>query len=88
MEFRSLVNQYYRNPKKLLDNFTGMWEYMMACFVLINRVMSTENGQDFVELINRYNELSYYLFYFLRWLEEKLISEELALERKKEQNDR
>lgn len=72
MEFRALVNQYYRNPQ-LLDNFTGMWEYMMACFVLINKVMSTEKEQDFIDVINIYNDYSYYLFYLVRWFEEKLL---------------
>ena len=73
MEFRALVNQYYKNSGKRLHNFTGIWEYMMGCFVLINRMMSTENSQDFVEKIKKYNESSYYLFYFVRWFEEKLI---------------
>ncbi len=76
-----MVNQYYENSARLLDNFTGMWEYMMACFVLINTIMYTENIHGFVEKINRYNESSYYLFYFLRWFEEKLISEKIEIDK-------
>jgi hypothetical protein len=81
MEFRSLVNQYYGNSAKLLDNFTAMWEYMMACYVLINRVMYTESREDFVEKIDRYNECSYYLFYILRWFEEKLVNESMEIDK-------
>jgi hypothetical protein len=79
MEFKALVNQYYTNPGKLLDNFSGMWEFMMACFVLINRVMSVEKEEDFVEIMNKYNESAEYLFYFVEWFEEKLIGEKIVV---------
>jgi DNA modification methylase len=79
MEFKALVNQYYTNPGKLLDNFSGMWEFMMACFVLINRVMSVEKEEDFVEIMKKYNESAEYLFYFVEWFEEKLISEKIDM---------
>lgn len=79
MEFKALINQYYTNPANLLDNFSGMWEFMMASFVLINRIMSAEDEKDFVEIIKKYNECAEYLFYFVEWFEEKLIGERIVV---------
>jgi hypothetical protein len=36
MEFKALAGLYYNNSKLLLDNFSGMWEYMVACYILFN----------------------------------------------------
>ena len=80
MEFRALVNQYYKNSAKLLDNFTGMWEYMMACYILLNRIMSTENKDDFLKAIERYNDFSDLLFNILRWVEERLVDETIEID--------
>jgi len=81
MEFSSLVNQYYVKPGMLLSNFSAMWEYMMACFVLINKIMYTENIPCLVKNIKIYNDCSYYLFYFLSWFEEELISKKIEIDK-------
>jgi len=76
--FKTLVGLYYMNDK-LLDNFGPMWEYLMACFILINRIMYVTKGNDFVETITKFIKCEEYLFYFIEWFEEKLTYEEISL---------
>jgi hypothetical protein len=79
MQLKALISQYYINPKMFDSNFSAMWEYMMGCYILINRIMYTTNKNDFVERIDEYNDCANYLFYFLDWFEGKLLSEKIKL---------
>lgn len=81
MKFEALVSQYYKNSKILLDNFSGMWEYSMGCFALINRIMCAIDKDDFVDKIKKYNESSNFLFDCSIAFEEKLVGEKLSLSR-------
>ena len=56
MEFKALAGLYYNNSKLLLDNFSGMWEYMIACYILISRIMHIKDENEFVETIIKYKK--------------------------------
>jgi len=80
--FKTLVGLYYMNYKILLDNFNPMWEYLMACSILINRIMYITKKNDFVETIRKFIECEEYLFYFIEWFETKLTYERIKLEKR------
>jgi hypothetical protein len=89
LEFKTLADLYYYVPasrvlslkflkKKnerqvFLENFNGMWEYMNACYILVNTIMYTTNEDDFLKKIDEYTKCEVYLFYFIEWFETKLI---------------
>jgi hypothetical protein len=81
MEFKTLVHQYYVDSEKILENFSGMWEYMMACYILLNRIMSTGSRDEFLSTTKRYNESSYLLFDILRWVEKRLVDEKIEIDK-------
>ena len=81
MEFKTLVHQYYVDHAKILENFSGMWEYMMGCYVLLNKLMSTQNKEDFLNTIKKYNKSSYLPFDILTWVEERLVDEKIEIDK-------
>jgi hypothetical protein len=83
LEFEALVSQYYKNSEKLLDNFSGMWEYTMGCSALIKRIMCATEKNDFVEKIKKYNEASHFLFDCSKAFEEKLVGDTISFSRKR-----
>lgn len=85
LEFKTLADLYYAPEKKgnkrnvFLKNFSGMWEYMMACYVLVNTIMYTTNEDTFVQKIEIYKKSNEQLFYFIEWFERKLILEKIRM---------
>lgn len=46
MEFKAILAQYYKD-QDLVEEFDAMWEFMMGCYMYINKIIMSKNEQDF-----------------------------------------
>jgi hypothetical protein len=80
-KFHASVSQYYKENPTLLNEFSAMWEYMMSCYILVNKIMSSKGEQEFIGLLRKYNYHSEFLFAMMGNYEQKLISNKIVVER-------
>lgn len=73
------ISQYYEGNTNLLNEFNAMWEYMMSCYILVNRIMISKEEQEFINLLGKYNEYSEFLFDMMGNYEQKLISTNIRI---------
>lgn len=80
-EFKANLSQYYGEIESsaLSDEFSAMWEYMMGCYMLVNRILFTTDEQGFIELLKKYNSLAEFAFDMMINFERKLISERIDI---------
>lgn len=80
-EFKANLTQYYgeTGSSHLSDEFSAMWEYMMGCYMLVNRILFAADGSGFIELIRQYNSLAEFAFDMMINFERKLINEKIEI---------
>ena len=79
MGFIANLSQYYKDSTHLSGEFSAMWEYMMACYILVNKILDSENEQKFIESVNEYNISAEFLFDMMINYERKLIDRKINL---------
>jgi hypothetical protein len=80
--FSGRLSQYYKEDSKILnDEFSVMWEYMMGCYILVNKILKSKNEKEFFDSLPKYNKSAKLLFYMMLNFEKKLISQEIVIER-------
>ncbi len=79
MGFIANLSQYYEDSTHLSGEFSAMWEYMMACYILVNKILDSENEQKFIESVNEYNISAEFLFDIMINYERKLIDRKINL---------
>ena len=79
--FSGRLSQYYKDSGILLDEFSMMWEYMMGCYILVNKTLKSENEKEFFDSLRKYNKSSRFLFDMMINFEKKLISQKIVIER-------
>jgi hypothetical protein len=79
MGFKANLSQYYADSNNLSNEFSAMWEYMMACYILVNKILICEDEQKFIELLKKYNKLAEFLFDMMINYERKLISKKIVI---------
>lgn len=82
-EFSARIRQYYDKSEPLYEEFSGMWEYMIGCYVLLNKILNSKTEEEFIALVNKYNSHAEFLFDMMLNFEQKLISEKIVIEIKK-----
>jgi hypothetical protein len=80
LEFAASLNQYYAKNTNLSDEFSGMWQYMMSCYILVNKIIHSKKEQEFIDLIRNYNESAEFLYDMLLTFEKKLIRTTIVIE--------
>lgn len=80
-EFKANLTQYYgeTGSSDLSDEFSAMWEYMMGCYMLVNRILFAADALGFIELIRQYNSLAEFAFDMMINFERKLINEKIEI---------
>lgn len=73
------LGQYYEDSTNLCGEFNAMWEYMMACYILVNKILDSVNEQKFIESVNEYNISVEFLFDMMVNYERKLIDRKINL---------
>ena len=54
MQFKGNITRYYKDNDTLSDELNAIWEYMMACFFLVCKIMYSENRKEFVKNLKDY----------------------------------
>lgn len=55
-KFLSGLRQYYKNGKKLNDEFNLIWNKLMATHILIYKITRSNNENEFLSLVKEFNE--------------------------------
>ena len=79
MGFKAYLGQYYEDSKNLISEFSAMWEYMMACYILLNKILISENEQQFIESLEKYNTSVEFLFDMMVNYERKLVIKNIKI---------
>jgi hypothetical protein len=84
MEFKASLSQYYKDDpnRSLVEEFNAMWEFMMSCYILVNKIMDSKDEEEFIKLLKQYNEYVEFLYDMMLNYEQKLISKKIVIERK------
>jgi hypothetical protein len=56
-----------------------MWEYMMGCYILVNKIMISKDEEEFIKLLNQYNKSAEFLYDMMSNYEQKLISNKIVI---------
>lgn len=81
LEFKASLAQYYKDDpnRTLVDEFDAMWEYMMGCYILVNKIMISKDEEEFIKLLNQYNKSAEFLYDMMSNYEQKLISNKIVI---------
>lgn len=73
------MGQYYEEKTELQTEFDAMWQYMMGCYVLVNKILITGDEHEFIGLLKKYNTLAEFQFDMMIDFERKLISKKIHI---------
>ena len=76
MHYKGNITQYYKENDDLSNELNATWEYMMACFSLICKIMYSKNRKEFVENLKAYKN-------YVEFLADATLSFELILVERK-----
>ena len=78
--FSGRLSQYYKEDSGILnDEFSVLWEYMMGCYILVNKILNSKSEEEFIDLLKKYNKSAKLLFYMMLNFEKKLIREKIVI---------
>ena len=78
--FSGRLSQYYKKDSGILnDEFSLMWEYMMGCYILVNKILKSKNEKEFFDSLRKYNKSARFLFDMMINFEKKLISRKIVI---------
>ena len=87
MQFKGNITRYYKDNDTLSDELNAIWEYMMACFFLVCKIMYSENRKEFVKNLKDYKNYVEFLADAILSLEQILVKGELTLGTSKKNNN-
>ena len=79
MQYKGNITQYYKENDNLGDELNATWEYMMACFFLVCKIMYSKNRKEFVENLKAYKNYVEFLADATLYFEQMLVKGELIL---------
>jgi hypothetical protein len=81
-KFLSGLRLYYKNGEQLNDQFDKMWLRIMVNHTLILKMMKSNNQEEFVSLVKKYNESAAILFENMRAYDKILGVEKISIGKK------